>query len=456
MSQKNRSLFVQTSLIVSVLAIGSLCWIWFGPDASGRSSANDTLKSALVADSARGQDSVQVRLRIPPLPKEYVSVTINGVEYVEGAVFVKAEDDTAILKEHDFRIQSVRRLGSAKVLCKASWPKDLDLESLPEQVLQVRYAAVPKTGKPQRRIEPPPADFPFTTINGIDYAEGHVLVESDKDTVSLREFGFRDFELYWRDSTGVYYMARWPKELPWDSLPSQLKGVHYDDTYKYLKPQLNVSAVAIVADSAAQGKMKPRRRIEPPPADFPFTTINGIDYAEGHVLVESDKDTTLLKEFGFRDFWFEGVDSVGAHYMARWPKELPWDSLPPQLKGVGYIEHFLEEQLNVSAVAIVADSASPVAPNKEKPRRRIEPPPKDYPVETIQGIDYVVGKMLLDSEKDTALLQGFGFRDLWFEGVDSVGAHYMARWPKELPWDSLPPQVKGVVYPFPEGTVKPQ
>jgi hypothetical protein len=321
-------------LIVTVVVFSGISWRRHELRAGG-------LPSEASSDSMKldkSSDSLQATQRIPPRPEEYVSVTVNGVEYVEGTVVLKTGAHITILREYGFKVRTMQRLAS-KIVCKALWPKDLDLASLPEQVLQVRYAKVPKKEKPRRRIDPPPADFPFTTINGIDYAEGYVLLESDKDTTLLQRFGFRDFWSRHMDSVGVSYMARWPKELPWDSLPPQLKGVLYDDSYKRIKPQLNVSAVAIVADSASPvvpKKEKPRRRIEPPPGNYPIETIQGIDYVTGVLLLDSEKDTVLLQRFGFRDFWLPHKDSTGVSYMARWPKELPWDSLPPQLKGVVY------------------------------------------------------------------------------------------------------------------------
>jgi hypothetical protein len=112
-------------------------------------------------------------------------------------------------------------------------------------------------------------------------------------------------------------------------------------------------------DSSQAVKEKPRRRIESPPKDYPVTRFaNGIDYVAGWILLESEKDTALLKKFGFRIYNLAKIDSMGAQYEAEWPNELPWDSLPPQLKGVVYDEVFPKEQLNVSADSVKASQPS--------------------------------------------------------------------------------------------------
>jgi hypothetical protein len=350
MIQKNLRILPLVCLILVIVVLGSLYGTRHGLRAGGFSydSSRDSLKSISETDSSTKQDSIQIRLRIPPRLSEYVSVTIDGVEYVEGTVFLKAEADTTILKEFGFLIQRVTRPRSAKVFCIALWPKEFALDSLPEQILQVRYASVPRKGRPPHRDLQPPKDYPVTTIDGIDYVVGKMLLENEKDTVLLQSFGFRDFWLEGVDSRGAQYMARWPKELPWDSLPPQLKGVLYpDDILKpelnvsvydeyFPKAQLNVSAESIKATDVPK-KEKPQRLIEPPPKNYPSVTFpNGVVYVDGQVVLENDQDTTLLKKFGFRDFYFWGRDSTTVRYMARWPKELPWDSLPPQLKGVVY------------------------------------------------------------------------------------------------------------------------
>jgi hypothetical protein len=211
-----------------------------------------------------------------------------------------------------------------------------------------------ENARPRRRIDPPPKDFPFFEYDGIAYASGLVVIENDKDTTLLKEFGFCDFNFRREDSTGVRYDAMWPKGLPWDSLPQQLKWVVYAE-FGSAKEQFNISADSIKATNAAENA-RPRRRIEPPPRNYPSQKYpDGVVYVDGWVVLESDQDTTLLKEFGFREFYFWGRYSTSVQYLARWPKELPWDSLPPQLKGLRYQEHFPKANLNISADSIRAE-----------------------------------------------------------------------------------------------------
>jgi len=188
-----------------------------------------------MAFAAGEPDSVKVAKeepRFPPLPENYRPITINGVEYVSGVVFLSSMEDTVILKEYKFDVQFVDSLNSVNIICRARWPKDMELDSLPKQVLEIRYTTMPKNERPRRRIDPPPKDFPFFVYKGVPYASGWVLIESDKDTTLLKEFGFCDFNLRRVHAEGIYYDAMWPKDLPWDSLPPQLIGVRYDDLYK--------------------------------------------------------------------------------------------------------------------------------------------------------------------------------------------------------------------------------
>lgn len=135
-------------------------------------------------------------------------------------------------------------------------------------------------------------------------------------------------------------------------LPSDAKSVASDDSAKSITEADSTG----VPDSVKVVK-EGRRRFRPPPEDYPVTRYHdGIDYVSGRVVLENDRDTILLKEFGFRDFKFWWRDSTIVKYRARWPKELPWDSLPPQLKGLGY---WTEE--------VIDDRPDPMTIIKSKP-----------------------------------------------------------------------------------------
>jgi hypothetical protein len=64
--------------------------------------------------------------------------------------------------------------------------------------------------------------------------------------------------------------------------------------------------------------------------------IGNTDYAFGEIFLTGHQDTALLKEFGFRDFKFEGRVIRNVRYSARWPLATDVETLPEQITGINY------------------------------------------------------------------------------------------------------------------------
>ncbi|MBU1937701.1 hypothetical protein KKG05_09910 [bacterium] len=190
--------------------------------------------------------------------------------------------------------------------------------------------------KPIRYIQPRPERISSRAMDGIKYTSGRIGLESEADTLLLIPFKFRNFHFLRKSSYyGVYYHAWWPRDLELDSLPPQFFYLEYD---RVTEPQLNESAHAIEADTAKKPTIeKSRRRIKPPPEDHPFTRRwGGRYYTSCWVIIESDQDTTLLRELGFRKIWIAKRNPASVQCGALVPKDLPWDSLPPQIINMSY------------------------------------------------------------------------------------------------------------------------
>ena len=233
-------------------------------------TSDDSVKAVAEADSTGVQDSVKVVKEKPVRyiqrrPERYSSVEIDGIQYTAGVIGLETDADTALLAPYRFRFLRFKSRTPSGVYYHARWPVDLEPDSLPPQVIYVDYSKLdepelnvsahsieadtskkPVKEKSRRRFRPPPEDFPFRKHrDGIEYGSASFKLENDGDTTLLRKFGCKDFRFFTRDSTGVYYDAWFPKNLPLDSLPQQIKRILYDEQYKKFKPGLNVSADSI-------------------------------------------------------------------------------------------------------------------------------------------------------------------------------------------------------------------
>ena len=376
-----------------------------------------------TAFAAGEQDSLQAakeRLRVPPLPDDYRGVTIDGVEYIKGIIFLDSVKDTAILTEHGFIVQTVRKESADRVVCQARWLKDMDPDSFPDQIREIQYISKHKKAEPQRQDFPErPEDYPSVTIDGIQYTKALMYFKTDEDTALVSPFGVRIKRFWSRMSrTGAGYIAMWPIDIALDSLPPQVIDVEYPDPSKL------------------------KRHFAKMPENQPSTVIEGVEYVSGIIFLHgTEKDTSILQQFGIRINRVDIQDSRSISFRVRIPKDLDVDSLPERIFRIKWAP-VLELDLYKSA-----DSIKPETGRKTMEEKlRFPPLPDNYRGVTINGVEYVVGLIFLSTEEDTAILKEHRFTIQLVKRLDSATVICRARWPKDMELDSLPDQVLKIRY----------
>ncbi len=74
----------------------------------------------------------------------------------------------------------------------------------------------------------------------------------------------------------------------------------------------------------------------PAPPNCATAKIRGVEYVKGEVYMSCHQDTAVLKEFGFRNFYFVGRAFRSVKYFALWPKSLDVRALPETVTGLNY------------------------------------------------------------------------------------------------------------------------
>jgi hypothetical protein len=205
-----------------------------------------------------------------------------------------------------------------------------------------------------------------------------------------------------------------------------------------------------ISSQLTESKSQRTRDVGPPPAVY-YAKIEGWDYrterrrmfVRGSIFATSLADTAILRPLGFDIFGFSGdsdplrdFSTPGIQLIGRWPIDLKWESLPPQLLRLKYDQDYSPE-----AKARVDSQTA----EEERIARRVSvgPPPADWPRFKHDGRDYVEGDIYVSARADTALLSPYGISVIFL--TDS-GAQGVGRWPVDLPWDSLPPQILRLQY----------
>jgi hypothetical protein len=189
---------------------------------------------------AQAQDSTRVLLRPP---EKIPTSLINGKKYVKGEVYLSKTADPEILKPLGFRDVSFFVSASRYHRYKAKWPLNLNLDSLPPEIVGVTYEGQntdfsstpiiwsgndgPKIevtcsgqivvknhdGGPFNRFGQAIPAYPDTTVAGEPYVKGTVFLSDEKDLDALRKLGFTNFREPWYskfdDVSLEKYIAHW-------------------------------------------------------------------------------------------------------------------------------------------------------------------------------------------------------------------------------------------------------
>ena len=75
---------------------------------------------------------------------------------------------------------------------------------------------------------PAPPNCATAKIGKAVYVKGEVYISCHQDTISLKEFGFRNFQFVGRAFRSVKYFALWPVDIDVKALPEAVTGLNYD------------------------------------------------------------------------------------------------------------------------------------------------------------------------------------------------------------------------------------
>jgi hypothetical protein len=100
--------------------------------------------------SCLAQSSGPQPARFPKPPKNCLTVSIGGKEFLVGRIYLDAHQDTVLLKPFGFRKFDFDGWAASRVLYHAVWPRTVVLDSLPPQVSGLEYDTIPQdsTGIP--------------------------------------------------------------------------------------------------------------------------------------------------------------------------------------------------------------------------------------------------------------------------------------------------------------------
>jgi hypothetical protein len=154
-------------------------------------------------------------------PDNTPTTRINGKEYIKGEVYLAKTADPAILKSLGFRDVKFYVSAARYNRYNAMWPRAMDTDSLPPEVMGFNYEQVPPPygnayvfggrrgpkieytssgvvikgsdgGKYDRFSQAFPKE-PDTSVFGLSYVKGCIFLSSISDTVQLRDLGFTPF-----------------------------------------------------------------------------------------------------------------------------------------------------------------------------------------------------------------------------------------------------------------------
>jgi len=243
---------------------------------------------------------------------------------------------------------------------------------------------------------------------GIEIWHGGVFVIPGTPDSVLSKAGFLNATRKQSSAMYDYYQASWPTTLDLNSVPLSIREVRYHTDQVYWH------------DDREYQK-----------------TVNGESYLAGGLLTIPNLPVEFLEAYGMFEarliYHFDCFDV----YFVYWPTS----------HGFGRVENTPPEFLS--------DGSPPLGEfitrnDSLRMKRSVLPQPSsnDPGITGHDGKKWIDGRAYVESPQDTALLRRLGI-SLWGNlSFDSGFKRYEAwiSWPIDLKLDSLPPQIKGILY----------